>query len=86
MIAFSTANWFAGREPLATITAVADGSSRPPWLLSAFFEATVEATEEAVANALFAATTTVGHDGNTLFAMPHDRALQALDAAGRLAR
>jgi hypothetical protein len=27
----------------------------------------------------------VGHDGNTLFAMPHDRALAALDAAGRLA-
>ena len=84
MIAFSTANRFAAHGPLVTVTAAADGSSRPPWLLSALFEATVEATEEAVANALFAATTVVGHDGNSLFAMPHDRTLQALSAAGRL--
>src|SRR5207248_2398707 len=30
LIAFSTANRFAGREPLVQITAVGDGSSRPP--------------------------------------------------------
>ena len=50
------------------------------------FAAAVEATEEAVVNALFAAETMVGRDGNTLFAMPVDRVLELLDAAGRLRR
>ena len=35
-------------------------------------------------NALLAAETTVGRDGNTLFAMPVDRMLPLLRAAGRL--
>jgi D-aminopeptidase len=87
MIAFSTANRLP-RAPhdVADVRAVLDGPDRPPWLLTELFQATVEATEEAVANALFAATTVVGRDGNTLFAMPSDRALAALDAAGRLSR
>ncbi|MEA2522686.1 MAG: D-aminopeptidase [Actinomycetota bacterium] len=87
MIAFSTANRLP-RAPrdIADVRAVLDGPDRPPWLLSALFAATVEATEEAVANALFAATTVIGHDGNTLFAMPHEPTLAALDAAGRLSR
>ena len=46
----------------------------------------MEATEQAVVNALFAAETVVGRGGNTLYAMPADRALAALDAVGRLAR
>ena len=50
------------------------------------FAAAVEATEEAVVNALFAAETMVGRDGNTLYAMPVDRVLEVLDAAGRLRR
>jgi D-aminopeptidase len=37
------------------------------------FEATIEATEEAVYNALVAAETMTGRRGNTLFALPHDR-------------
>jgi D-aminopeptidase len=37
------------------------------------FEATIEATEEAVLNAMVAARTLTGRDGNTLFALPHDR-------------
>jgi D-aminopeptidase len=37
------------------------------------FEATIDATEEAIGNALVAATTMVGRGGNTLFAFPHDR-------------
>jgi D-aminopeptidase len=88
MLAFSTAN----RLPAASgggvldVKAVLDGSSQAPWLLSALFEAAVEATEEAVANALFAAETVVGRNGNTLYALPVDRALDALDRAGRLDR
>jgi D-aminopeptidase len=88
MLAFSTAN----RLPASTadgvvgVRAVLDGSSGAPWLLSSLFEAAVEATEEAVVNALFAAETIVGRSGNTLHALPVDRALELLDRAGRLAR
>ena len=37
-------------------------------------------------NALLVAETTVGRDGNTLFAMPIDRVLPMMERAGRLAR
>lgn len=37
------------------------------------FEAVIEATEEAIGNALVAATTMVGRDGNTLHGVPRDR-------------
>ena len=50
------------------------------------FAAAVEATDEAVVNALFAAETMVGRDGNTLYAMPGDRVLELMEAAGRLGR
>ncbi|CAA9581560.1 MAG: D-aminopeptidase, partial [uncultured Thermomicrobiales bacterium] len=42
-------------------------------LLDPFFAATVEATAEAVLNALVAAETMTGRDGNTVHALPHDR-------------
>jgi len=87
MLAFSTANRLPkAPEAVAAVEAVSDGPARPPWILSELFEATVEATEEAVVNALFAATTVMGRSGHTLFAMPRDRVLTALEAAGRLAR
>jgi D-aminopeptidase len=41
------------------------------------FQATIEATAEAVLNALVAAETMTGRDGNTAHALPHDR-LQAI--------
>jgi L-aminopeptidase/D-esterase-like protein len=37
------------------------------------FDATVQATEEAVINALVAAETMTGADGVTVEALPHDR-------------
>ncbi|QDU70812.1 DmpA family aminopeptidase [Mucisphaera calidilacus] len=43
--------------------------------MSPLFQASVEATEEAVINALFAATTITGRDGNTRHAIPVDRVL-----------
>jgi D-aminopeptidase len=52
--------------------------------MSALFRATVEATEEAVVNALIAAHTVVGRDGHTLQAIPIDRTRELLSAAGRL--
>jgi D-aminopeptidase len=45
--------------------------------LDPLFEAVIEATEESVINAMVAAQTMTGRDGNTLHALPHDR-LRAL--------
>lgn len=53
--------------------------------LDVVYQAAVEATEEAIINALFKATTTVGRDGNTLHALPLDRAIGLLRQFGRLA-
>lgn len=53
------------------------------WRLSALFEATIEATEEAVVNSMTMATTTVGRDGRTIFAMPLDRLQQVMEKYGR---
>ena len=64
--------------------ALADGASAGGRSMSALFRATVEATEEAVVNALIAAHTVTGRDGNTLHALPVDRTLAALARSGRL--
>ena len=47
--------------------------------LDPLFWATVEATEEAVVNALVAAQTMTGRDGVTAHALPHDELVEALD-------
>jgi len=85
-LAFSTANRLpvAGSDAVVDVRAVVDARSGQERLLSRLFAATVEATEEAVVNALLAAETTVGRGGNTLYAMPVDRVLPMLEAAGRL--
>jgi D-aminopeptidase len=49
-----------------------------------FFEATAEATEEAIVNALCTARTTVGRDGNTIYAIPLDRLRAVMEKYGRL--
>ncbi len=48
------------------------------------FDGVVEATEEAIVNALFAAETMVGRDGIVVHALPVDRTLEILQQAGRL--
>ncbi len=48
------------------------------------FEATVEATEEAIVNALVAAETMTGRDGNTAHRLPHGRLVEIMRAHGRL--
>ena len=53
--------------------------------LGELFEATVEATEEAIVNALVAASTMTGRDGITAHAMPHDRVVEIMRRHGRLA-
>lgn len=85
-LAFTTANRLpvGGADAVIDVRAVVDARSGDERLLSRLFAATVEATEEAVVNALLAAETTVGRSGNTLYAMPVDRVLPLLEAAGRL--
>jgi len=51
--------------------------------LDPVFEATVQATEEAIVNALVAAETMTGIDGKTVIALPHDRLKKALAKYGR---
>ena len=53
--------------------------------LNPLFAGTVEATEEAILNALCAATTMSGRDGNILHALPTDRLVALMRAHGRLA-
>jgi D-aminopeptidase len=85
LIAFSTANRVPRGRDTYVPTVVADGYDGGH-VLSSLFRATIEATEEAVVNALFAAETTVGRSGNTLYELPVDRTLELLEAAGRLER
>ncbi len=48
------------------------------------FQATIEATAEAVLNAMIAAETMTGRDGHTVQALPHDRLREVMRAHGRL--
>jgi D-aminopeptidase len=74
MLAFSTAQRLPSRVPggKLNITVLAEGGYNT-LALNTLFDATVEATEEAVINALLAATTTTGRGGRVLHAIPHDR-------------
>jgi D-aminopeptidase len=51
--------------------------------IGALFDATIEATEEAIVNALVGATTMTGRDGITAHALPHDRLLETMARFGR---
>jgi L-aminopeptidase/D-esterase-like protein len=52
--------------------------------LTPLFTAVVDATEEAIVNALVAAETMTGRDGHTALALPHDRLRAVLKKYGRL--
>ena len=58
----------------------------PDYDLNDVFEAAVDATEEAVLNALWAAPEVVGREGRVGPALPHNDVLALLDAHGRLSR
>jgi L-aminopeptidase/D-esterase-like protein len=51
--------------------------------ISAVFSATVEATEEAIINALIAAETMTGFEGRRVEAIPHDRLREVMKKYGR---
>jgi D-aminopeptidase len=52
-------------------------------VISALFEGVIEATEEAILNALVAAETMTGRDGITAYAIPHDRLIETMTRYGR---
>jgi D-aminopeptidase len=81
MVAFTTAHRVprVAHEPL-TITSVSNDQ------MTELFEAAVDATAESVYNALTAATTTVGRDGNKAYALPLDRLVETMRRYGREAR
>jgi L-aminopeptidase/D-esterase-like protein len=78
-LAFSTAH-----RGLCEKRAVVDVAMLPNDQITPLFAATVQATEEAVVNALVAAETMAGVNGRTVFALPHDRLQQALRKYNRL--
>ena len=80
-IAFSTANPGAGLEGKSPV----DVRMLPNDRMDALFEATVQATEEAVVNAMVAARTMTGPEGHTVEALPHDRLREVLRKHNRLA-
>ncbi len=80
-VAFSTANPGA-----AAPKGVRDLKMMPNDSLDPLFLATVQATEEAVVNAMVAAETMTGIDGHTAIALPHDRLREVLKKYNRLVK
>ena len=84
MIAFSTANKVPHEASglTRTIEVINEVSVTP---INALFQAAAEATEEAIVNSLFKATTVIGRDGNTRHALPLERTLDIMRRYGRIA-
>jgi L-aminopeptidase/D-esterase-like protein len=78
-VAFSTANR-GGDDPEAPPPL----AMVPNQKISALFDATVQATEEAIVNALVAGEPMVGMKGHRVIALPHDRLKAALEKYRRL--
>jgi L-aminopeptidase/D-esterase-like protein len=79
-IAFSTANpraWF-NDQPVTNVKMLPNDRITP------LFQATAQATEAAITNALLAAETTTGANDLRVYAMPVDRMLAAMKKYGRL--
>jgi D-aminopeptidase len=80
-IAFSTANpGSASSHGLRQLTMLPNDQINP------IFLATVQATEEAVINALVGAETMTGVNGHTVVALPHDRLREVLQKYNRLVK
>jgi L-aminopeptidase/D-esterase-like protein len=78
-VAFSTANPGAGSSK-----GIRQLSMLPNDSLDPIFLATVQATEEAIINAMIAAETMTGIDGHTAIALPHDQLREILKKYNRL--
>ncbi len=79
-LAFSTAN----KNEASKTTEIATFTALPNERINPVFAAVVQATEEAIVNALVAAETMKGKDNNTVYALPHDWLKAALKKYNRL--
>ncbi len=78
-LAFSTANENAfNRDETSTVKSISNDQITP------IFEATVQAVEEAIINAMVAAETMEGINGNTAYALPHDLLIKTLKKYNRI--
>jgi L-aminopeptidase/D-esterase-like protein len=77
-LAFSTQRLKAPEGASVASVSVLDNERIDP-----LFEATVQATQEAILNAMLAAGTMTGADGIRVFALPHDRLVKAMRKYGR---
>jgi L-aminopeptidase/D-esterase-like protein len=77
-VAFSTAN-----PGTASDTGVARVAMLPNARINPLFAATVQATEEAIVNAMLAAETMTGAEARRVYALPADRLLAAMRKYGR---
>jgi L-aminopeptidase/D-esterase-like protein len=78
-LAFST-----GKSTYDKATKIMTGSSLAKSSLDPIFRATVEATEEAIINALVASEDMEGINGNKVFAIPHNRLRDVMKKYNRL--
>jgi len=80
ILAFSTGNKILrnDRHPLPSIRAIDD------FFLSPLYQATVEATQEAILNALTSARTITGRNGNTAYGIPLDQVVEIMKKYGRI--
>jgi len=76
-IAFSTANRINANDRIRNISVLGNESMSP------LFQAVIEATEEAILNSLFKATTISGN-GRTVEALPLDKVREILKKYGKL--
>jgi len=76
-LAFSTAERITSTEGVSNIRMLGNDSMNP------LFEATVQATEEAIVNAMVAADTMTGIDGHTVIGLPHAQLTQVLKKYNR---
>ena len=79
-LAFSTANMGAASDSVSTVRMLSNDRISP------LFEATAQAVEEAIVNALVAARTMSGADDLRVTALPHDRLRAILAKYNRLAK
>jgi D-aminopeptidase len=76
VIAFSAANRIRAGDNLRSAQNLANDATSP------LFEAVVEATEEAIYNSLFKATTVTGRDGHRVEALPIEKTVEILKKYG----
>jgi D-aminopeptidase len=75
-LAFATGNRALGRAGEISLRMLSDDHISP------FYDAVIEATEEAILNAMLAAETMTGRDGNTVHALEPELFVEVLRQSG----